>query len=62
MSKIKLAVHTTKYKDKALQFKKEFLDNNENVISDNVILEEFTKEKIVEKRLLPYISYCKIQL
>lgn len=33
MSKIKLAVLTIKYKDKALQFNKEFLDNNKNVIN-----------------------------
>lgn len=33
MSKIKLAVLTIKYKDKVLQFKKEFLDNNKNVIN-----------------------------
>ena len=38
MSKIKLVVPTTKYKDKALQFKKEFLDNNENVINGSELL------------------------
>ena len=40
MSKIKLIVPTIKYKDKALQFKKEFLDNNENVINGSELLDK----------------------
>lgn len=40
MSKIKLVVPTIKYKDKALQFKKEFLDNNENVINGSELLDK----------------------
>lgn len=40
ISKIKLAVLTIKYKDKALQFKKEFLDNNENVINGSELLDK----------------------
>ena len=32
MSRIKLTVPAIAYKDKELQFKKEFLDNGENVI------------------------------
>lgn len=40
MSKIKLVVPTIKYKDKALQFKKEFFDNNENVINGSELLDK----------------------
>ena len=40
MSKIKLTVPTIEYKDKALQFKKEFLDNNENVINGSELLDK----------------------
>ena len=40
MSKIKLTVPTFEYKDKALQFKKEFLDNNENVINGSELLDK----------------------
>lgn len=40
MSNIKLTVPTIKYKDKALRFKKEFFDNNENVINGSELLDK----------------------
>lgn len=40
MSRIKLTVPAIEYKDKALKFKKEFLDNNENVINGSELLDK----------------------
>ncbi len=40
MGKIKLVVPSIKDKDKALQFKKEFLDNNEMVINGSELLDK----------------------
>lgn len=40
MGRIKLVIPTIKYKDKAIQFKKEFLDNNEIVINGSELLDK----------------------